>query len=486
MHAHGIQVFGDLVLHQYDGRAGGVYPSKRFPKSPTCFARSATIPGGVDPDPVPDQSGNYSFGDPPAYVEGRYSPTDEPGYMHDGAIAAAQQIRRTFDFDGFRIDDAKGTNAAIVYDLTHAEHLSDTQVFYEYFDGNSGAISNYVNGYEKRRGSVLDFAFKFNTGNICNNNSRVWMGQLADIGWCDIDATTAITFCESADTDTSYGQNTIWNKALQYAFLLTFRGLPMVFWRDYAALANCYGLKPIIDNLLWIHRNLAQGDRIVRLDTHPQVFVMERAGYGGASGCVCFFNNDQFNEYTITVPTTLGAYAETHEYTGLGPYDNTWTDGDGNLTMTVPRNDNGMGYLVCARPFGGLEQVAQPATTTQTLFGAVDLAPMFDAVSNLELLLSPLWVAADTEFVCTLTVDKTRLLPGASVTINLYGPGGARIVLDTSNNPGDVFDITATARTRTTAWGWHTLSLSGAGLPTDGAAFELSVTYQGAIWEPAA
>jgi alpha-amylase len=340
-HKAGLGIGLDLTLHQYDGYPNQIYPTPPFPKDPTCFAKIGVgFPGNVEADSVPDSSGNYPDGDLAAY--------DQPNRrMWIGAIAAAKWLRATVGGDWFRIDEAKGMHAPFVHALLSAEGLSDAWAVAEYFDGNPSALSGYVNYWMDRRVSVLDFNFKFNVGNICNNNSRAWMGQLANVGYALEDGMKAVTFLDSHDTDTSEGEQIIWNKALAVGIQMTWPGLPMSFYKDWSSDANCYNLKSTINNGLWIHKNLAQGEFVVRLDTDPQVFAMERMGYEDVPGCICFFNNDQWNEHTVTVQTKHGANIRLHEFSGNAGYNaDRWTDANGMLTVTIPRNNNGLSYLV--------------------------------------------------------------------------------------------------------------------------------------------
>ena len=74
----------------------------------------------------------------------------------------------------------------------------------------------------------------------------------------------AVTFVDNPDTDLSPGEQIIGNKLLAYVFILTTEGYPFVFHKDYADEPGCYGLKRWIDNLVWIHENLADGPTTTR------------------------------------------------------------------------------------------------------------------------------------------------------------------------------------------------------------------------------
>lgn len=341
LHAQGMSVYGDVVLHQMDGYPNQQYKTAKFPKTPPCFAQVPGLlgyPGNVAPDSVPDPSGGWPDGDLCAY--------DQPDrYMWNGAIAAAQYLA-SLGFNGFRIDEAKDMHAPFVLDLMNSDTLKDLFFFAEYFDGNPYALAGYVNYWTARRCSVLDFMFKFNVGTICNNNSQVWMGQLSQIGYNMIDSMKAVTFVENADSDTSPGEQTIWNKQLGYDIMFSFPGEPMTYYRDWSTDPNCYGLKAGINNGLWRWKNLAQGGFVTR-NAEYQTFAHERLGYGSAPGCVCLFNNDQWSEHSVTVQTRYPRGTRLHEFTGNSGYNaDKWTDWWGCITVTIPRNVNGCNSLV--------------------------------------------------------------------------------------------------------------------------------------------
>jgi hypothetical protein len=347
LHSRNMKVYGDLVLHQMDGYPNQDYRTAKFPKTPSCFARvpgARTYPGNVWPDTVPDNtSGAEPDGDLCAYMQ-------DDHYMHDGAIAATLWLIDELGFDGFRIDEAKDLNAEFLRALIAAVLVKYPNTFFfgEYFDGNPVALGGWVNYWMHRMASVLDFMGKFNIGDICNNNSKVWMGQLSNIGYMLIDSYKAVTFLESADTDTTPGEQIINNKQLGHDIMLTFPGEPMVYYRDWSTDVNCYGMKAGINNSLWVHNHLAQGGFVVR-NAEFQTFAHERLGYGDAPGCICFFNNDQWSEHTIQAQTRHGANTRLHEYSGHNGYSaDKWTDFNGRITVTVPRNVNGCNSLFYA------------------------------------------------------------------------------------------------------------------------------------------
>lgn len=354
LNASGIEVIGDAVLHQMDGYAKQQYASLVFPKDPACFAWYASmvdangkpllkLHGNVGPDSVPDPAGGNPDGDLCAY--------DQPNrYMWNGAIAAILNQMKVLGIRHWRIDEAKDLHAPFLCALIDAVRkvYPDASFTGEYFDGNNQALGGWVNYWMRRRASVYDFGFKFNMGTICNNNSNAWMGKLAEIGYCMQDSMRAETIVENADTDTSPGEQTIWNKQIAYDAMFSLPGNPNVYFRDWAHDPNCYGMSAGINNGLWRWHNLAQGAFVAR-HSEFQTFACERMGYGSAPGCLCFFNNDQWNAHTVTVQTRHPRNTRLHEFTGNSGYSaDKWTDWWGCITVTIPRNVNGLNSLVYA------------------------------------------------------------------------------------------------------------------------------------------
>ena len=127
------------------------------------------------------------------------------------------------------------------------------------------------------RVSAFDFPLKFVLTSMCNNAGRFNMADLDHVGLAGISPLNAVTFVENHDTDLNAGEKIIFNKILGYAYILTSEGYPCVYYRDYSTDQNCFGLKPSIDNLIWIHENLAAGPTQQRWKDF-NVFAYERLG----------------------------------------------------------------------------------------------------------------------------------------------------------------------------------------------------------------
>src|SRR5262249_11706729 len=124
-----------------------------------------------------------------------------------------------------------------------------------------------------------------------------------------------------------------------------------------------------IDNLVWIHENLANGRTMTRWND-PKTIVLERLG---APGLLTGISTDPSRPRTITSQTSFGPHIELHDYTGH--HGAVWTDGQGRATFTLPSNRDGRGesYLCFSRTGRDRAIGLQEHATTQTFFGAADL-----------------------------------------------------------------------------------------------------------------
>src|SRR6202030_144216 len=127
--------------------------------------------------------------------------------------------------------------------------------------------------------SVFDFPLHFTLRQVCDFPDSFFMGNLDHAGFVGFDPLGSVTFVENADTDqNAKGEAIVSNKAMAYAYILTSEGYPCVFYKDYSTDPGCYGLKPQIDNLVWIHENLANAATNYRWKDY-QFVVYERTGW---------------------------------------------------------------------------------------------------------------------------------------------------------------------------------------------------------------
>ncbi len=471
MHACGIDVYADVVMHQYDGGDNGSYRylgadgktlNGRFPKHPSCFVGN---PPRVEVDPVANPQGNFGFGDMASYIN-----STPHGYMLDGAIAAANWLTRTLDVQGYRIDDVKGMAVQAVREVLDSESMAGRFAVGEYFDGNPAALQWWTWGSGMAgRCQVFDFTLHWTIQAMCNNSSNWWMGGLQGAGYIAIDPMHAVTFVDNPDTDLSYGENVIWNKLLGYALILTAEGYPAVYYKDYSTDAGCYGLKHWIDNLIWIHENLAFGNTLTRWGNDPQVYVFERQGY---PGLLVALNNDQSNAYTRTVETSFGPNVQLHDYTGKHP--DIWTDGGGKATFSVPRNVNGQSYLCFSRVGYAQGFALECRTTTQSFYGAADL-DLGPAPNGRAVVAGRIYCQGGTAVHVDFAPDTANWTAESEIELQLIESDGTTLARKTYTRSSmhDPCDARA-AKT-----GWLSFQVTGRGLETAGASFELSVTYTG-------
>lgn len=367
LNAVGIDAYSDFVIHQYSGGNRGFYKylgsdgktlNGRFPKHPECFVGPAPM---VNVDPVFDSEGNFGFGDMVSYLNSK-----PPGFMLNGTIDALQWQVRTTGIKGFRLDDTKGENVNVSRQIVNAPYLRDCFSFGECFTGNPDELESWLQ-QTGGHAATLDFTLHWALQDACNNgNARA----LSNRGLIFRDPTRSVTFRDSADTDLSPGEQIIANGLLANARLLTAQGYPMILAKDYWHDAYCYGLDKWINNLVWIHENLAFGGEIQRHGNDNSVAVFERTG---APGLLTGFNFDTWSKRTVTVETNFGPHVQLHDYTGRHP--DIWTDGGGNATFTIPSNaySNGQSYLCFSRTGYSQNFSLDRRYTTQEFFGAEDL-----------------------------------------------------------------------------------------------------------------
>ena len=368
--ACGLDVYVDAVMHQLEGSNGGdgVYQylgadgklgTGRFPKHPGCFRGD---PPRRPEDPVPVPFYDFAFGD-----EFVYKNSDPPNYTTDGMVEWGDWLTRSLDVQGYRVDDTKGTWVGFVHHWMTQKSMASRFCTSEYFDGNPDNLAWWVWSQMGGRSSVYDFTLHWALQDMCGGGS---MRSMDGRGYAARDPFHAVTFVDNPDTDTSPGQQIVGSKLLAYAYILTTEGYPAVYHKDYAQEPNCYGLKPHIDNLVWIHEKLANGRTATRyIDDH--VVVMQRLG---APGLLTALNNDTLNARTVHCWTSFPPGWQLHDYTGHHPTD-IWVQNDGSVEFTVPSNYFGGGQsYVCFAPAGLGEPIKpQGIYASQEFFGAADL-----------------------------------------------------------------------------------------------------------------
>lgn len=479
-HAAGLDVYLDVVLHQLMGENGGpgVFHylgadgkslNGRGAMQPGCF-RGGT--GNHDPippfrpeDAVPAPRDDFPFGREKVYQH--CTPLD---YTTHDAIDYGDWLFRTTDADGMRFDDVKGTWAPFVAQFMRSRVMASKFAYSEYFDGNPASLNAWATSEPMQsRSLVADFTLHWALQAACDSGN---VAALDRAGYASWDPFLSCTFVDNPDTDTSPGEQIIANKLLAYAYLLTVEGYPFIYGKDYFGddvWPGAYGLKQWIDNLIWIHENLASGAAITRhLD--DKVIVLNRTG---APGLLSALNFDTLNHRAITCDTSFGPNVQLHDYTGR--HVDIRTDENGRASFVIPSNafQSGQSYLCFSRPGIGEAFELRPRATTQTFFGADDLD--IASLRNGVLEIGRVYVAHGNMLSAVLHPAGAGWAPGASVSLQIEGPDG-RTLGHRTIKQGDApmpLEVNADGA------GWHRFRAMASGL-TGPVPFELVVTYHGA------
>ena len=122
------------------------------------------------------------------------------------------------------------------------------------------------------------------------------------------------------------------------------------------------------------------------------------------------------------MPPVLAANVSLHDYTGHAA--DVTTGNDGSVTITIPRNDNGLGYVCYSRQGIGEAIRVNGRPATQTFFGAIDL-DIEPAQSGKSVNVGRIWCAANTPIRLHFRPDTTNWTAATTTTLALHGPGGA-------------------------------------------------------------
>jgi alpha-amylase len=252
---------------------------------------------------------------------------------------------------------------------------------------------------------------------MCNNPGSFDMSTLDHAGLVGIDPAGAVTFVENHDTDRGgVGGPVVQNKLLAYAYILTSEGYPCVFYRDYSTDNNCFGLKPEIDQLILIHETLAEGATQQRWKD-PDLFAYERTG--GSHLLVGL--NKGASTRTITVQTGFPPNTQLHDFTNrLGPIR---TNATSQVTLTVPANVGGRGYVCYAPSKNVIRAARSPLATTQIYEGAqdLDIKPASEAAP---VQVCRVYAAAGTSIEVHLSPDAAHWTEATTIEVDIKDPSG--------------------------------------------------------------
>lgn len=462
MRANGLDVYVDLVENQ---RAGGSGPGGftfryvdangqpndgRFPKDRLDF--HPNVPQDSD---VFDGVNEQFFGPDLAPISGI-----PHHYVFQGLIASADWLTRALDIQGYRLDDVKGISTDFLFPLLAHRSMQGKFAVGEFFDGNLALVRNWVSNPRgmQDRSSAFDFPLHGLLIQMCNDAGHFDMSFLDHAGLAGVDPLHAVTFVENHDTEANPQLGRITrHKPLAYAYILTSEGFPCVFYKDYSTDPGCLGLKAPIDNLIWIHQKIANGPTEQRWKDHD-VFAFERLG---GPHLLVGLNNDSATSRTITVDTGFGPSTPLHDYTGHS--GDVQTDGNGRVTITIPRNANGFGYVCYSRMNIGGGFAATSLHATQEFEGAQDL-DIRPADNVVAVQVCRLWVDIDKTITGSLRYDTTSWSDTTRIELALVDPSGVQIaVKDYLLTTAQDDSLTATAQTL----GWYTFRVRSFNTPAN-------------------
>ena len=318
----------------------------------------------------------------------------------------------------------------------------------------------------QNRASAFDFPLREQLKEMCDGGGFYDMRRLDDAGLVNINPGGAVTWVENHDTDHNSNQAIANRKLLAYAFILTSEGYPCVFYKDW----QVYGMKERINNLVWIHEKLAAGGTQERWKD-ADVYAYERTG---GQRLLVALNDTTNTDRTITVQTGFGANVQLRDFTGHSA--DVWTNGSGQVTITVPRSDQGDGYVAYSRLYSGSSTFPTPQLAVTQEFAGADDLDIKPADNTTWVDVQRLWVQGGRPITGALYFDNASWTPQTRVRAELLGTTNVVIT------GRDYFTGTAQGTTITTTaprTGWYTLRVRSYNTPAANLrpAYWLRATY---------
>ncbi len=449
--ANGIDTYLDIVLNHRNGDPGnysfqyrdsyGNFNAGRFAKGTFDFHPNVA----QDPN-VPDYNENFG-------LFGRDLAPMRSNWVYNGLIDAGDWVTKALDLQGYRLDYPKGVSTDYVRAYLNSGAMAGKFAVGEFFDYNTDLIDNWVWNGTQGRCSAFDFPLRGVLKEMCSGGGFFDMRRLDHAGWVGRSPQKSVTFVENHDTDRNDAISQ--NKALAYAYILTAEGYPCVFYRDYSTDPGCYGLKPIIDNLIWIHENLAFGTTQQRWKD-DDVFCFERQNI---PNLLVGMNDNGVSDRTITVQTGFGNNVQLHDYTGHG--GDVWTDGQGQVTLTIPHNAGGLGFVCYSRAGINNAFTTSQLETTQEYAGAQDLD--IRPADNTQITQAcRIWAQAGKPITGELYYNTANWLDNTNIYLDIVNPIGQSVVNKTylrDNMQGNILTYTPLDT------GWHTLRIRSYNTP---------------------
>jgi alpha-amylase len=364
-------------------------------------------------------------------------------YVRDGLKEAGEWLTKSLGTQGFRIDSVKHIPADFLSDYLRHGELQKQFAVVEYWEGPDALYDYVINGLNSRA-AAFDFPTWSTLREMGNEAGLFDMRRLVKPGLLGRAPELAVTFAENDDTDRGFPTQR--NKHLSYAFILTSEGYPSVYWKDYAV----YGMKDLIDNLIWIHEALARGGTENRW-ADDDFLVYERMG---EPGVLVGMNDNQRSARTEWVQTHFGPNVELHDYAGnQGPVR---TDQSGKVRITVPAND----YVAYSVSNVQYEHPLVRYRTVQEFFGAADL-DILPARNNEMNKVGSIFVEGGSRLEWEITYEHKDWNENARFMMEILGPSGEVIAQNMYGNSIGV----AKGSVDVPATGWYRLNAGGENMP---------------------
>lgn len=250
----------------------------------------------------------------------------------DSLIAWGQYLINDLGYDGFRLDAVKNIDPDFMAEWLNGIDGSEYAVA-EYWSsvGDIGNWLNEVQNVNSAKVSMFDFPLRYSLRDMCNNTSGGYnMNDLDGAGLVNsgISGYDVATFVENHDVDRigydgeiDSGHDPIYSdKDLAYAYTIFSEGRPCVFYKDYFE----YGLKDVINNLIWIRMNFLGGTTTkrgglnayyIREDSNTDqgslstdIYVARRDGFGDQPGGYLVINDnpDQWVDVWVDTEEPIG------------------------------------------------------------------------------------------------------------------------------------------------------------------------------------
>jgi alpha-amylase len=244
VHNAGLQIYADMVLNHMCAGHGFSYPPYFGPND---FHHNGAITNYDDENQVEngDFAGHEDLAHESAYVRGK---------LFDFLVKT-----NNMGFDGYRWDAARHVPRWFWKDhIVNNVNAWGKYNFGEVPRNNASELQSYVDTGMAVTDEMLYTAMY--------NNFKLG-GSLAALdgaGYATINGAKALVYVENHDKAPPS------NRALAYAFLSAYPGYPLFF--------DVYLKDSAINNLIWIHEHLAQGDYINRYKDQ-NTLIFERAGH---------------------------------------------------------------------------------------------------------------------------------------------------------------------------------------------------------------